>query len=144
MVMRRGRATVLILGACLVAQAQSPSQDWWNRVHATYEKAVAQGRPVAERFVRQFPKRFESLKQSAKSTLNRGQNVLANSGLEEKEAFAIELWRIRQSIDLATLLSPSVLKELTGLDVPTLQELKTRVLKTEKLLQSQIAQLTRH
>jgi len=114
---------------------------WWDRAHAVYEKALSHGRPYAEKFAKQFPKRFESLKQTAMQEVKRAQKALDDSDLKQKQMFALELWRVRQSLDLATLLSPPVLKEMTGLDVPTVNDLKSRVVKLEKSLEAQIAEL---
>jgi hypothetical protein len=125
------------------AVAQTQQLSWWDRAQAIYQKAVDQGRPLAEKFARQFPKRFETLRQNTLHSIKHGQKVLDDADLEQKKNFALELWRIRQSLDLATLFSAPVLKELTGLDVPTLAALKSRVVKMEKSLEAQIAQLSK-
>jgi hypothetical protein len=57
-------------------------------------------------------------------------------GLQQKLNLALELWRIRASLDLLSLADPATLKELTGLDLPDLRDLRRRFNKAQSILSS--------
>jgi hypothetical protein len=111
------------------AQQTSPSaldtastwlQTQWQRVQN-------EGRPAAERIVREFPARFKDMKgQVARLSKLAGQ-FSDTHHLEEKKTLLLELWRVRGSLNLLALLSPDMLHLLTGLDMKTLNAMRAQV-----------------
>ena len=108
-------------------------------VHDAWKTVQDQGRPAAERLVRQFPKRFQAVKQQVADLSKTVHSKIAAMDLEQKRNLVVELWRVRKSLDLMTLLNPDLLHELTGLDTAGLASMETQVQRMTMLVQAQIA-----
>ena len=107
-------------------------------VHDAWKTVQDQGKPAAERFVRQWPKRFQDVKKQVGELSKRTHDRVTEMDLEQKKNLAIELWRMRKSLDLLTLLSPEVLHSLTGLDTTGLGALESQIKNMIAVVQSQI------
>ena len=116
---------LLALGGA--AQAQLPS---WDGVVATakgaWKKTVEAGKPLAERIARETPGRFRLAKKQAMALVARAEKYAKSGDLEQKRALAVELWRVRGSLDLMAMLNPQTLRTL-GIDVPDLTRLRADV-----------------
>jgi hypothetical protein len=117
-------------------QQESGFMSW---VHDAWKTVQDQGRPAAERLVRQFPKRFQAVKQQVADLSKTVHSKIAAMDLEQKRNLVVELWRVRKSLDLMTLLNPDLLHELTGLDTAGLASMETQVQRMTMLVQAQIA-----
>jgi hypothetical protein len=106
------------------AQQDSAFMGW---VHDAWKTVQEKGKPAAEAFVRQWPKRFQSVKKEVADLTKTVRDKVAAMDLEQKKNIALELWRVRKSLDLMTLLDPDVLHSLTGLDVSTVSSLESQV-----------------
>ena len=117
----------LLLAFGGAAQAQLPS---WDGVVATaktaWAKTVEAGKPLAERIAREAPERFRLARKQATVLLLRAEKYAKSGDLEQKRALAVELWRVRGSLDLMAMLSPQTLKSF-GIDVPDLTKLRADV-----------------
>ena len=129
-----------LIGTCPAAQATKGSTDtgFMSWVHDAWKTVEQQGKPAAEKLVRQWPKRFKSIKQQAIELCKRAHDKVAQLDLEQKKNLIVELWRMRKSLDLLTLVQPDVLQSLTGLDTSGLAALETQVSTTTETLQAQI------
>lgn len=118
------------------AAAQLPS---WDSVVATaksvWKKTVDAGRPLAMRIARETPERFRLAKKQAFDLVKRAQKYAAGMDLDQKRALAVELWRVRGSLDLMALLDPQTLK-MFGIDVPDLNKLRNDVARSIQQLRS--------
>jgi hypothetical protein len=117
------------------AQQESGFMSW---VHDAWKTVQEQGRPAAERLVRQWPKRFQSVKQQVADLSKTVRDKVVAMDLEQKRNLVVELWRVRKSLDLMTLLQPELLHSLTGLDTSALASLETQVQRMTSVVQAQI------
>ncbi|MEZ0326978.1 MAG: hypothetical protein ACAH95_13845 [Fimbriimonas sp.] len=101
---------------------------WIQGAWTTVQK---QGKPAAEKLVREFPERFKAVPKRIGELHKRYGKSIADLKLEEKKAMIQELWRVRQSINLMALLDSGMLEQLTGIDSKML-----------KAAQQQVASLT--
>ena len=108
-------------------------------VHDAWKTVQDQGKPAAERIVKQFPKRFKAIKQQVADLSKTVHDKVLAMDLEQKKNLVIELWRVRKSIDLLTLLQPEVLHSLTGLDTAGLATLENTVLRLTSVVQAEIS-----
>lgn len=92
-------------------------------VSGAWKTVQEQGKPAAERVVRQFPKRFQEVRGTVASMSKKVHDSIESMDLEQKRTLLTELWRVRKSLDLMTLLNPDVLQALTGLDTSGLKSL---------------------
>ena len=142
--MRSGLAVFLILFCAASGFAQSQgtksTQDttFMSWVHDAWKTVQEQGRPAAEKLVRQWPKRFQGLKQQVADLSKRAHDKVLEMDLEQKKNLITELWRMRKSLDLLTLLQPEVLHSLTGMDTTALANLEVQVKNITAIVQSQI------
>ena len=117
----------ILLAVAGAAQAQLPS---WDKVVATakgaWAKTVEAGKPLAERIAREAPERFKLAEKQAMALVARAERYAKSGDLETKRALALELWRVRGSLDLMAMLNPETLR-LLGIDVPDLEALRTEV-----------------
>lgn len=95
-------------------------QTQWTRVQE-------EGRPVAEKIVRQFPGRFRSVRAQVARLSQLATQVANPTRLNEKKDLMLELWRVRGSLNLLALCSPDVIHQVTGLDQKTLESLQNQV-----------------
>jgi hypothetical protein len=123
------RALVL-LALLAVAAASNAQLPRWTQVVATakagWKSAVEAGRPLATRIAKETPERFRAARRRADDLLAQGDRYLKSGDLQHKQALVAELWRVRGSLDLMSLLDPMTLKML-GIDVPDLTKLRANV-----------------
>jgi hypothetical protein len=133
---------VLMLVCLCGAQqkATAPKQQdngFMSWIHDAWKTVQDQGKPAAEKLVRQFPKRFQDMKQQVATMSKRVHDKVVQFDVEQKRTMVIELWRMRKSLDLLTLLRPEVLQSLTGLDTSGLAALEDQVKGLMNLVQGQ-------
>jgi hypothetical protein len=135
--------TFFVLAMAQGASAQNSAVDtassWWNAAQHAWHEAVKEGRPAAERFARQWPKRFGQIRAETYGVIKKAKAELNDSDLDAKKNLLIELIRIHRSLDLAALLSPEVLHQLTGLDPHTVAQLESRVASFETIVRKQVS-----
>jgi hypothetical protein len=107
-------------------------------VHNAWKTVQEQGRPAAERIVRQWPKRFQAVKQQVADLSKTVHEKISAMDLEQKKNLIVELWRVRKSLDLMTLLQPELLHSLTGLDTVGLASLENQVQRLTAAVRAQI------
>ena len=117
----------LLLALGGAAQAQLPSLDGvMATARIAWKKSVEAGKPLAERIAREAPERFRLAKKQALTLVAQAERYAKSGDLEQKRALAVELWRVRGSLDLMSMLTPQTLKTF-GIDVPDLENLRTEV-----------------
>lgn len=139
--MKKLAVFLLIIGCWAIGFAQkSPQQDngFMNWVQGAWKTVQEKGRPAAEQFVRQWPKRFQSVKKEVADLGKTVHDKVAAMDLEQKKNVALELWRVRKSLDMMALLDPSVLHSLTGLDVAAVESMEKQVQSMIGVVQAQI------
>ena len=123
------RRLAFLVGLLLAAgaSAQMPS---WDDVVATaktaWKRTVEAGRPLAQRIAKEAPERFRLAQRQAMALVAQGQKYANSADVQQKQALAAELWRVRGSLDLMALLDPQTLHML-GIDVPDLNKLRAAV-----------------
>lgn len=129
----------LVLGAgCFAQKAGDQDSGFMGWVHDAWKTVQEKGRPAAEQFVRQWPKRFQSVKKEVADLTKTVHDKVAAMDLEQKKNVALELWRVRKSLDLMALLDPSVLHSLTGLDTATVASMESQVQHLIAVVQAEI------
>ena len=117
----------LLLALGGAAQAQLPSLDGvMATARIAWKKSVEAGKPLAERIAREAPERFRLAKKQTLALVAQAERYAKSGDLEQKRALAVELWRVRGSLDLMSMLTPQTLKTF-GIDVPDLENLRTEV-----------------
>ena len=123
----RAFAFLVCLTFAAISNAQMPS---WDDVVATarvaWKRTVEAGRPLAERVAREAPQRFRLAQRQAMGLVAQAQRYATSGDVEKKKELAVELWRVRGSLDLMALLDPQTLKTL-GIDVPDLTRIRVEV-----------------
>jgi hypothetical protein len=107
-------------------------------VSGAWKTVQEKGRPAAEGFVRQWPKRFQAVKKEVADLNKTVHDKVASMDLEGKKNVALELWRVRKSLDLMALLDPNVLHSLTGLDTAAVSSMEKQVASMITVVQAQI------
>jgi len=139
--MRKLVAVLLALCCLAIGFAQKPTpQDngFMGWVHDAWKMVQKKGRPAAEQFVRQWPKRFQAVKKEVADLSKTVHDKVAAMDLEQKKNIALELWRVRKSLDLMALLDPNVLHSLTGLDTTAVESMEKQVQTMIAVVQAQI------
>ncbi len=113
-------------------------------VHGAWKTVQEEGHGAAERMVRQWPKRFSNIKQEVARVSKRAHDTVVAMDLEQKRDLLIELWRVRKSLDLLTLIHPDVLHAVTGLDTSGLAALEAQVTRLCGVVQAEVAVHTPH
>ncbi|MDR3690219.1 MAG: hypothetical protein P4L46_12620 [Fimbriimonas sp.] len=116
-----------VLNACGQSAPKPAIKDdgsFMGWVHSAWEKVQREGRPAAEKVVRQWPKRFQDVKSTCTELNKRARTTIDRMDLEQKKNMLVEIWRVRKSLDLMTLLKPEVLQSLTGMDTSGLKTLE--------------------
>ena len=123
----RSLAFFLILATAAASSAQLPS---WDGIVASakgaWKKTVEAGRPLAQRIAKEAPERFRLSRKQAEALVQQAEKYATSGDLQHKKELAAELWRVRGSLDLMSLLDPATLRML-GIDVPDLAKLRTDV-----------------
>ena len=98
----------------------------WLRRTGLTDSSV--GRGAAERLVKAMPRRFAGLADQVKGFQKGFADALKpGAATKERLALAAQLWKLRGSLDLLSLLGPRMLHDLTGLDLKTLTGLRTQI-----------------
>ncbi len=120
--------------ATLGVQGKSPGalQQGVAWMEGAWSSAQKQGKPAAEKLIRNFPDRFKSIPKQIRELNKKYARSIGEVKLEERKAMLQELWRVRQSVNLMALLDSGVLEQITGIDSKML-----------KSAQQQVATLTR-
>lgn len=125
--MRRVFVIAALMTVATASQAQLPT---WDSMVATaktaYRKTLEAGKPLAERIAKEAPERFRVAQKQATALVSRAQKYAASGDVQQKKTLALELWRVRGSLDLMSLLDPQTLHML-GIDVPNLTKLRADV-----------------
>jgi hypothetical protein len=121
-----------LVAVCLLAgtpqsQEQGLAERGWHWVQGAWKTVQKQGKPAAERVVREFPDRFKAIPKRASELHKRFNKSVADLKLEEKKAMIEELWRIRQGLNVMALLDSGLLAQLTGIDARTLKAAQQQV-----------------
>jgi hypothetical protein len=126
---------VATLSASAFAGAQTPLEQGQSFFQNAWKRVQSEGPAAAERLVRAAPERFKKVKGRVGELTKLTQQWTEERKLEEKKNLALELWRVRGSLDLMSLLNPDVLEQLTGIDGKTLRNLRAQTEKAQALLQ---------
>ena len=125
--MRRISALILFICAASFSSSQLPTWDGMvSTARTAWKRTVELGKPLAERIAREAPERFRVARRQATTLVARARKYAASGDLEQKQSLAAELWRVRGSLDLMSLLSPETLR-MFGIDVPDLTKLREDV-----------------
>jgi hypothetical protein len=96
-------------------------------IQGAWTSVQKQGKPAAEKVVREFPERFKAIPKRAAELHKRYSKSVADLKLEERKAMIQELWRVRQSLNLMALLDAGVLEQVTGIDSKILKAAQKQV-----------------
>lgn len=112
---------------------QNEGQGFWERaldisIEAAkrgYDFLIREGKPVAENLVRTAPQHYKSISASVKAFSKQAGIDLsgAEQGLEsikERKELLLQFWRLRTSLNVAMLVDPDLLRNVTGIDQLTL------------------------
>lgn len=112
---------------------QSSGPGFWERaldvsIEAAkrgYDFLIKEGKPVAENLVRTAPQHYRSLAASVKAFSKQAGLDLseAEKGLEslkERKELLLQFWRLRTSLNVAMLVDPDLLRNVTGIEQLTL------------------------
>lgn len=120
---------VLVATAASASAQSSPSagQQALGWLQTQWTRVQKEGRPAAERVVRQFPGRFRDIKaQVVRMTEVAGQ-MAEPQRFAEKRELLMELWRVRGSLNLLALCSPDLIHQITGLDTSDVASLEAQL-----------------
>ena len=112
-------ATVIALTGA--QEAKGPVETGMSWLRSAWSSVEKQGRPAAEKAIKEMPKFFSGLPKRVTQMTDKAAKVYKDMKLEDKKAFVLELWRVRQSLNLMALLDPEVLQNLTGIDAKVLK-----------------------
>jgi hypothetical protein len=155
---RRAVIAVLIatvyLGACpAIASRQTPPpagqpakhQPGFTDMFADYTRLLGKKYPSAsdvKKAADQLLKKYAPLLKDIKPRIDRWvksvETDLANLELKEKLKLALELWRIRGSLDLLSLGDPEMIEQITGISPAEMQRLQETFKQAEKRMGSLI------
>lgn len=125
----------LALASAAFAGAQTPLEQGSAFFQNAWKRVQSEGPAAAERLVRATPERFKKVKGRVMELSKATREWADERRLDEKKNLALELWRVRGSLDLMSLLNPDVLEQLTGIDGKTLRNLRAQTEKAQALLQ---------
>lgn len=125
---------LLLSGAAFAGAQQSPLEQGSAFFQNAWKRVQAEGPAAAEKLIRSTPERFRRVKGQVGDLTKDVQVWARDRKLEEKKNLALELWRVRGSLDLMALLNPDILEQLTGIDGKTLRSLRSQVEKAQGLL----------
>ncbi len=122
--------SILILFAMVhMANAQqSLAEQAWGFVKSSWATVQKEGRIAADRMVKEFPDKFKGVPDDAKRFIQRWDKQIASLNLEDRKRLALELWRIRGSLNLLSLASPTTLR-MIGVDVSPLEKITSDFIK---------------
>lgn len=128
------------LNAASAKASEIPQQGNQNDGHGFWERAldisieaakrgydflIKEGKPVAENLVRTAPQHYKALTASVKAFSKQAGIDLsgAERGIEsikERKELLLQFWRLRTSLNVAMLVDPDLLRNVTGIDQLTL------------------------
>lgn len=92
------------------------------------------GKPYAQELVSATPKYYASAQKSLEKFAKKVQKGELGESMLEKKRILLELWNLRSSINVLSLLNPQTLKQLTGYEVPELEKMQVMLKDTETRL----------
>lgn len=110
---------ILLTGA--PQKSASPVETGMSWLRSAWTKVQKEGKAAAEQVVKETPEAFKALPKKVTAMTDRATKLYKSMDLEDKKAFVVELWRVRQSLNLMALLDPDVLQQLTGIDAKVLK-----------------------
>jgi len=119
--------SVAAAAASPAQQPQSTTQSAVSWLQQQWKRVEDSGRPVAEKIVREFPERFKDMKAQVSNVSKMAASFSEDHQLPQKKALLLELWRVRGSLNLLSLLTPDMLHDLTGLDPKALRAMEAQV-----------------
>jgi Skp family chaperone for outer membrane proteins len=134
-------ALTLALAASATMAQSTPSPaatTWQNSVswfQKTWKQVEKQGRPAAERIVRQAPAQFKAVQANLAGLTEKVAAVAQPKDLDQKKALLLEFWRLRHCVSIMSMLTPANLEMLTGIDQKELAAMQTELGRIQKLLQ---------
>jgi hypothetical protein len=123
-----------IFGAAALAAAQSPLEQGIAFFQNAWKRVQSEGPAAAERIVRAAPERFRKVRGRVQELTKLTREWADEKRLEERKNLVLELWRVRGSLDLMSLLNPDVLESLTGIDAKTLRQLRAQTERAQAML----------
>jgi len=95
-------------------------------------------REKADKLARLYSEKLRSIRHQIEWAESLGASKIQEMGWQEKLNLAMELWRIRSSLDLLSLVTPDTFKEVTGFDLPDFKALRDSYNRTESQLLKQL------
>jgi hypothetical protein len=123
-----------ILGGAALAAAQSPLEQGTAFFQNAWKRVQSEGPAAAERIVRAAPERFRKVKGRVQELTKLTREWADEKRLDERKNLVLELWRVRGSLDLMSLLNPDILESLTGIDAKTLRQLRAQTERAQAML----------
>lgn len=119
----------ILLVMCSTGKAQqNQAEQAWGFVRSSWASVQKEGRAASDRIVKAFPDRFKGVPEDARKFIGRWEKQVSSLNLEDRKRLALELWRIRGSLNLLSLASPTTLR-MIGIDVGPLEKLSTEFMK---------------
>jgi hypothetical protein len=81
----------------------------------------------ADRLARNYAGALQTVRKEVKLLVAQASQRIDDLAIQQKLNLALELWRVRASLDLLSLMNPDTLHELTGLNLPDLSRLQKQV-----------------
>ncbi|MGV3614866.1 MAG: hypothetical protein ACO1SV_05985 [Fimbriimonas sp.] len=128
------RPFLAAVALCGFASAQTPLEQGTSFFQNAWKRVQSEGPAAAERLVRATPERFKKVKARVGELSKLTADWADEKRLEERKNLVMELWRVRGSLDLMSLLNPDVLEQLTGIDGKTLRHLRAQTEKAQAML----------
>lgn len=95
-------------------------------------------RQKADKLARLYSEKLRSIRHQIEWAQSLAASKVQDLGWQEKLNLAMELWRIRSSLDLLSLVTPDTFKEITGFDMPDFKALRDTYSHTESQLLKQL------
>ncbi|HWD37790.1 MAG TPA: hypothetical protein VG944_03000 [Fimbriimonas sp.] len=135
----------VLLGLVCVAGAQTPKHrsavDMVKDVtslFATHFPSKAALQQKANQIARLYQDSLKSIGKQVDKISTEAATKLDGMDLRSKLGVAMELWRVRSSIDLLSLTDPDTFHALTGMTIPDLRDLNKRFIKAETQLEAML------
>jgi hypothetical protein len=93
-------------------------------------------RAGADRLAKTYRTQLKTVPQQVHNLVAETEQKLDGLELQQKLNLALELWRVRASLNLLALTSPEVIHEFTGLTVPDLKKLSAVFWQSEARVES--------
>jgi hypothetical protein len=124
-------AIVGLLSLAVLTPAQNPLDQGAAFLKGAWSRVKNEGPAAAERAVRTAPAKFKDVEKRVKQLGKDAERWSKDARLEEKKNIALQLWEIRGSLDLMSLVNPDTLEAVLGIDSATLRSLRAQVMKLE-------------